>query len=189
MDSATTAADLRAVFQNRTDAFIDHDMARYRTIKAVAFKGLYSPSKWSDVSSDLYSLLSGDDSVMSPEESHITGLTTAHLAIRCSDTKKRTKSPQSLVELAERVQRMKDFWRGEHLLPVLHCAVWPFLGHEIYQGSFQASTKTPILFVAGSNDPVTPLASAKNASAGFDGSVVLVNDGYRVSNCVDGRAW
>jgi len=35
-----------------------------------------------------------------------------------------------------------------------------------------------MLFVGNSFDPATPLVSAVNASAGFEGSVVLVQNGY-----------
>ena len=42
-------------------------------------------------------------------------------------------------------------------------------------------TKNPVLFVNSLYDPVTPVVSARNASAGFVGSAVLVSDGAGVS--------
>jgi hypothetical protein len=39
-------------------------------------------------------------------------------------------------------------------------------------------TKTPILYVNGAYDPVTPLVNAYNASATFEGSVLLTHSGY-----------
>lgn len=61
------------------------------------------------------------------------------------------------------------------------CAQWPFEAAERYEGSFLGvETKNPILFVGNTYDPVTPLASAHNVSAGFVGSVVLQHDRYGV---------
>ena len=49
---------------------------------------------------------------------------------------------------------------------------------ERYWGDFNVTTKTPILYVNGQYDPVTPLANAFNASHSFQGSSVLQHSGY-----------
>jgi hypothetical protein len=50
---------------------------------------------------------------------------------------------------------------------------------ERYTGGFEdLKTKNPLLFIGSPFDPITPLPSARNASAGFMGSVVLQHDGY-----------
>lgn len=57
--------------------------------------------------------------------------------------------------------------------------VWKMAAKERYTGGFSnIKTKHPLLFVGNTYDPLTPLASARNASAAFDGSVVLQHDGY-----------
>jgi len=46
-------------------------------------------------------------------------------------------------------------------------------------------TKNPVLLVGQTYDPVTPMASARNISAGFEGSVVLEVMGFGVStDCI-----
>lgn len=41
-------------------------------------------------------------------------------------------------------------------------------------GPFEGNTSHPILYIANAADNITPLISAKNNSAGFPGSVILV---------------
>ena len=54
---------------------------------------------------------------------------------------------------------------------------------ERYTGGFSdIKTKNPLLFVGNTYDPLTPFVSAQNASAAFEGSVVLQHDGYGVSS-------
>ena len=49
-------------------------------------------------------------------------------------------------------------------------------------GPFEGNTSYPILYLANSADNITPLISAKNNSAGFPGSVILVQQNtYGVS--------
>lgn len=54
-----------------------------------------------------------------------------------------------------------------------------------HTGPFEGNTSFPILYVANIADNVTPLISARNNSAGFPSSVVLVQQGYGVSLCQD----
>ena len=62
---------------------------------------------------------------------------------------------------------------------IVPCARWKIRAKERYTGGFNdIKTKNPILFVANTFDPYTPLVSAQNASAAFDGSVVLQHDGH-----------
>ena len=49
------------------------------------------------------------------------------------------------------------------------------------EGPFEAETSFPILFIANMADNITPLVSARNNSAGFPGSVVLIQNSYGVS--------
>lgn len=50
-----------------------------------------------------------------------------------------------------------------------------------FTGPFRAKTSFPILYVANMADNITPLVSARNNSAGFDDSVVLIQNSYGVS--------
>lgn len=64
---------------------------------------------------------------------------------------------------------------GDQLISILYgCATWQVKARERFEGSFTGvETKTPILFINGPFDPVTPLSSAKNSSSGFVGSKLL----------------
>lgn len=50
-----------------------------------------------------------------------------------------------------------------------------------FTGPFEAKTSFPILYIANMADNITPLVSARNNSAGFQDSVVLIQNSYGVS--------
>lgn len=60
------------------------------------------------------------------------------------------------------------------------CAQWKLHPKERYEGDFQVSPKNPVLLIANTYDGHTPIQSAHNVSAGFEGSVVLEVNGYGV---------
>ncbi|KAF2828912.1 alpha/beta-hydrolase [Ophiobolus disseminans] len=68
---------------------------------------------------------------------------------------------------------------GESAITLLYlCSVWTVDAKEKFTGAFSGiKTKHPILYVNTQYDPVTPLASAQNSSAGFIGSRVLQSSG------------
>ncbi|EKM51090.1 uncharacterized protein PHACADRAFT_263055 [Phanerochaete carnosa HHB-10118-sp] len=53
------------------------------------------------------------------------------------------------------------------------CTSWPIQAKDLFNGTFDTNTSTPILLIGNTFDPVTPIQSARNMSAGFAGSVVL----------------
>ncbi|GJE95989.1 alpha/beta hydrolase [Phanerochaete sordida] len=53
------------------------------------------------------------------------------------------------------------------------CNGWKMRSRDTFNGSFITNTSTPILMISNTYDPVCPLASARNMSAGFGGSVLL----------------
>lgn len=62
------------------------------------------------------------------------------------------------------------------------CAQWPFEAEERWtQGFNDMETRHPIMFLNNMYDPVTSLGAAKNASASFVGSSLLINEGLGVS--------
>ncbi|KAK1758989.1 hypothetical protein QBC47DRAFT_436436 [Echria macrotheca] len=58
-----------------------------------------------------------------------------------------------------------------------HCAQWPWHARETYSGDFRIRTKNPILVASNLRDSHTPLKSALNVSAGFEGSGLLQVNG------------
>lgn len=61
-----------------------------------------------------------------------------------------------------------------------------------FRGPFRARTAHPVLFVANMADNITPFVSARNNSGGFEGSVVLIQNSYGVSQhffCTERQSW
>ncbi|KEF53888.1 uncharacterized protein A1O9_10290, partial [Exophiala aquamarina CBS 119918] len=60
-----------------------------------------------------------------------------------------------------------------------------------YLGDFKVKTKNPVLVVGNTLDNVTPLASARNVSSGFEGSILLERKAFghtsaaQPSKCTD----
>jgi TAP-like protein len=80
----------------------------------------------------------------------------------------------SLVQEQEAVSGMADGFISK----TWPCAQWKMTAAERYSGSFEAKANFPIMFVNGQYDPCTPLKSAHDASAMFEGSVVLTHGGH-----------
>ncbi|GJE95969.1 alpha/beta hydrolase [Phanerochaete sordida] len=53
------------------------------------------------------------------------------------------------------------------------CAGWTIRGKDKLDASFATNTSYPLLIISNTLDPVTPITSARNMSAGFAGSVLL----------------
>jgi pimeloyl-ACP methyl ester carboxylesterase len=100
--------------------------------------------------------------------------------IRCGDKQPRQDSLEALQAQIGQAQSKSKWFSGFGIgQNVILCSQWKFEAKERYTGDFQGiKTRNPILFIGNSFDPVTPLASAKNMSSGFEGSVVLEHGGY-----------
>lgn len=107
-------------------------------------------------------------------------------AVTCGDW---VVNPEASVET---FKDWRDTWRATSryggdlaLLSTLYqCSLWKNDAKEKYTGPFaNIKTKNPILFINTPYDPVTPLASAKNSSASFVNSRLLVSSGGGVSTC------
>ncbi|KAK0633897.1 TAP-like protein-domain-containing protein [Immersiella caudata] len=63
---------------------------------------------------------------------------------------------------------------GDIVAPIsASCAQWPWRAKETYKGDFQVATRKPVLVASNTRDSHTPLRSAKNLTAGFEGSGLL----------------
>jgi pimeloyl-ACP methyl ester carboxylesterase len=159
----------------------------YGLLKFFLYRRLYDPNTWSSLADDLVSLLNGTDStaMTSTPQTNADSPSpyslgqTAFEGIRCSDTVWRANSAEDILGIVKEQSTISSFsdvfydqtWR---------CAAWKMDAKERYTGKFSAETKFPILLVGGAYDPVTPLVSAFNTSAGFKDSVVLTHRGYGV---------
>lgn len=161
-------------------------LVTYEMLKGVIFQALYGPEDWIKLSTGLHNLLSGNVTgfweTYGPDPDDESGeeeANDANVGIRCGDA--HTLPPNNLDALKPQLAHQEqlsefaaDLWGGG----LLDCARWQIHAKEQYLGDFHAKTKFPPLFVGNTFDPVTPYISALNASAGFEGSVVLKHDGY-----------
>lgn len=157
----------------------------YQDVKQELFNSLYSPTDWHLISEVLLQVLAQD---FSSYYEHLPVVSLdynkgaqAFWGIACSDASYRAESYEAmewLVKLQQNVSAFSDL--TSHIWP---CYQWKMPAAERYTGNFSVKTNFPILFTNGLYDPITPYSSAVNASAGFEGSVLLTHGGYGVSSC------
>lgn len=165
----------------------------YREFKNdVIYRGLYWPTGWAELGRKLQFINAdftpsttstesdSDGSSAEPEFEYNKG-SAAVFGTRCADSSLRAQSPDDLAELLLQQAQVSSF-ADVNTATSLVCAAWRIEPAERYNGNFTAKTRHPILFVNGLFDPAAPVASAQNASMGFDGSRVLLHDGYGVSS-------
>lgn len=105
----------------------------------------------------------------------------ALLGIKGGDTFPRYDSLADVLPTIDYMKQTTSLFWGLTTIHATMYAQWPFEAKERYDGDFNVSTPNPVLFVGNTYDPATPLASAYNMSATFEGSVVLEQHGFGVS--------
>lgn len=116
----------------------------------------------------------------------------AIMGIRCGDKIPREHELSELEVVDQQFRETSKYFPGFGAgYYVYACAQWSFKAKERYEGDFHVKTSSPLLFIGNTYDPITPLASARNMSASFEGSVVLHHDGFghtslaQRSNCTN----
>ena len=169
---------------------LNFGLVNYDLIKAGIGSFLYNPISQGVVFADLLHALFTNNlaavselgtELLSPPPPFSPNGPEALAGIECSDSALRTNTLSSIVPIVDaKVARSRILGEVLSVLQPITCARWLFKAKEIYSGTFQATTRTPLLFVGSPFDPVTPLVSARNSSLGFEGSVVLEHAGYGV---------
>lgn len=162
----------------------------YRVIKNdIIYRSLYWPTSWTDLGTKLIEYLAGNfsdlitDDIKPPSTEPAEDIfeynkgSAAVFGTRCADAALRATNPDDLTPLLLQQAEVSSF-ADVNTATSLVCAAWGIEAAERYEGNFMAKTRHPILFVNGFYDPAAPAASAWNASRGFDGSAVLLHDGY-----------
>ncbi|KIX03032.1 uncharacterized protein Z518_06582 [Rhinocladiella mackenziei CBS 650.93] len=156
----------------------------YATLKQTIYSGLYFPRRWPVLAETITALLNGSstDAVSSTNASatpvpYNLGVDSIN-GIRCSDTLWEAASAEDILDQVKYQGTVSQSFSDAGYFFTWVCAAWKLRAKEQYTGDFSAKTKFPILFVNGPFDVATPLVSAHNASAGFEGSVVLQHAGY-----------
>ncbi|KAL8647820.1 MAG: hypothetical protein Q9226_006274 [Calogaya cf. arnoldii] len=195
---APTAADLKRKFYDllyalKYEPFVTEVKGNttifdYNSVKALVQTALYSTTTWPILATGLHRLFTKNDTAVEallPLQPKLPGGIypnegpEAYLGgIRASDVNFRTGNLTSLYPILRQFFDKSQIF-GDTLSPNLLTYVqWPFRAKGAYTGDFHVKTKHPILFVGSDRDAFTPLVSAQNASAGFEGSVVLQHGGY-----------
>lgn len=156
----------------------------YATIKSILYYDLYFPAQWPALGHKLDILFSGNVTGIAPDL--LVPTTTeadaeAGIGIKCSDILAHAESLDDVLPDVKARSEMSRLAGDIADVSALQCARWRMPAKERYEGDFQIETAHPVLLVNNQNDPITPLVSAKNMSAGFEGSVVLEQEGYGVS--------
>lgn len=168
---------------------ITTDMIDYSAAKSLIIISLYNTLLWPAFSDALHSLLTGDFTAAVEYGAIFSNYSSifpaygheAVYGIRCSDSSLRSDSLSELSPLLHQHFATSKLYGDVVSGNDVTCAQWPFRAKEIYAGTFHVTTRNPILFIGNTYDPLTPLASAQNASIGFTGSIVLQHDGCGVS--------
>ena len=99
-------------------------------------------------------------------------------AVLCADALPFNYTPETFQTYAIALQNMSVAAGAVQGSTRLSCAGRTVRPKWRFPGPYSANTSFPILFVNNIADNVTPLVSARNNSAGFPGSVVLVQNSY-----------
>ncbi|KAK5653310.1 hypothetical protein OQA88_9001 [Cercophora sp. LCS_1] len=116
-------------------------------------------------------------SLAAQEGSTDLGLLSAHWGIHCGDRTIRTDNFDEILDAFARLSNTSRLVGDTVAWVTAHCAQWPWRAKEVYMGDFRVKTRNPMLIASTSRDSHTPLRSALNISAGFEGSRVLEVNG------------
>lgn len=97
--------------------------------------------------------------------------------IHCSDNQVRAGSLAEFMPTARKLYSISRVAGDNSIGSYIGCQQWQIEPKETYRGPFIAETKTPVLLIGNTLDSHSPLRSAHNVSAGFEGSVVLEVNG------------
>lgn len=156
----------------------------YFNFKSLIFMNLYNPRSWATLAAGIDAVLATPQNSTALLELAIAttsadwGLEVSALtSIRCGERVPRHKTVD---EFAAAIKPTHDIsWIAGDLPTALYmaCARWPYQAAERYLGDFRVKTKNPALLISAQLDPTSPLASARNVSAGLEGSVLLQRAG------------
>ncbi|KAK4238918.1 proteinase [Achaetomium macrosporum] len=158
-------------------------LVEYTLLRQLTLNNLYAPSIWPAFATFLDGLMSGD---MGPVIAYITSLLSqpspvaaeALQGIKCGDVLVRSPTLEDILPVVEGRHRASKVAGDAADHVPMWCAQWQIDAKERYRGDFRVRTRNPVLVIGNTYDPVTPLAAARNVSAGLEGSVVLQHDGY-----------
>lgn len=172
----------------------------YSLVSAVIVRALYTPFIWQNTAKCIAALMTGKNT--NPDlklclpgfedtgsagtnakrsEKAVKADQEAQYGIKCSDTRVHTTNLTDMLPVFEGRHKKSHFFGDYADMSPAQCAQWTLPAKERYMGDFNVTSKNPVLIIGNTYDPVTPLASAKNVTETFKGSVLLQHDSYGVS--------
>lgn len=150
------------------------------------FKTLDSPAGWPGFAATLAMLIAGDLEAIGEYFDKAVGGASgidaeAQFGIKCSDSAQGATDIKEVLPIIEKRHAASRVGGDAADHVTMRCARWPLPAKERYEGDWNVKTKSPVLIIGNTYDPVSPLASAKNVSATFEGSVLLQQNSYGVS--------
>lgn len=168
----------------------------YYSVKSSWVGDLKLPSGFADVAQKLYNYYRSDEDLRIKRQAPFDAADAAVAekyqeengmvlyGVTCADYEgPRVATLDSFRKLRDAYNK-RSFYSGDSsLLNIIYqCSTWQTKNKDQFNASLtNVKTRNPILFVNGEFDPVTPLVSAQNSSAGFVGSGVLRHNGGGVS--------
>lgn len=101
--------------------------------------------------------------------------------IMCADAEPLPRDPRDFIEHVRETVEVSQNTGAIVVRDRIACAGRTVRPKLKFNGPFEAKTNFPILYLANMADNITPLISARNNSAGFENSVVLIQNSYGVS--------
>lgn len=156
----------------------------YASVLNTILSSLYTPVLWPRLGLALEGIFTKNVTKVVPLSTALSGgdpqLNEYLAGIECSDKFPRASTVGEIAPFADRLFATSQFAGGQSNV-FAWCAQWKMEAKERYAGDFHVKTRNPIMLIGNTFDPVTPLVSAQNVSAGFEGSVVLQHNGHGVS--------
>ena len=162
----------------------------YAGLRGFFANAIYGPNSWGNLAT-LLALIAGNRTQTPAFNTVYEDMTTALFGtistypplygIHCADRTVRIKSLDDFRPIQEKLSKVTKVMDGTDTDVSMTCGQWKSQAAGAYKGNFQAKTKNPILFATNKYDGHTPIRSAQNVSSGFEGSGMLVVNGFGVS--------
>lgn len=188
-----TAADLEKSVYNLLDDIkyqpIVHGgtLIEHGLIKTLIRESLNSPPLWPKLAGAFEYLLAGNATgFLETRKSLLPSGAVGELSeplfgIPCSEKKTGKHSFNEVMPTIREVNDKSKLLGSSGNAVSMICSQWKFDAKERYEGDFRVKTKHPMLVIGNTYDPATPLRSAQNTSATFEGSLLLEHGGFGVS--------
>lgn len=170
----------------------------YSAVKSYVVQLLYDNKTWrsfTDILLALFTSSSPEDALTELFSGGMSALVDTNLTlvdqlatvsalygIHCGDRTARADDFETMVDVYQELTDISHVFGDTLIGREMVCAQWQMEVKERYEGNFTATLpNTPMLLIGNTGDAFTPVKSAYNVSAGFEGSVVLETDGFGVS--------